>query len=43
MLTVGLFWSSRVALRISETIRQAAPLIAFSSLFTMAMLWLLVG
>jgi hypothetical protein len=43
LLMVGLFWSSRVARRISETIRQAAPLIAFSGLFTLAMLWLLVG
>jgi hypothetical protein len=43
MLMVGLFWSSRVARRISETIRQAAPLIAFSGLFTLTMLWLLVG
>lgn len=43
LLMVGLFWSSRVARHISETIRQAAPLVAFSSLFTLAMLWLLVG
>jgi hypothetical protein len=43
ILMVGLFWASRVACRISETIRQAAPLIAFSGLFTLAMLWLLVG
>jgi len=43
ILMVGLYWSSRVACRISETIRQAAPLIAFSGLFTLAMLWLLVG
>ena len=43
MLMVGLFWASRVARRISESARQAAPLIAFSGLFTLAMLWLLVG
>jgi hypothetical protein len=43
LLMVGLFWSSRVARRISDTIRQAAPLIAFSAFITLAMLWLLVG
>lgn len=43
ILTGGLFWSSRVARRISETTRQAVPLIAFSGLFTLVMLWLLIG
>lgn len=43
LLMVGLFWSSRVARRISASARQAAPLIGFSSLFTLAMLWLLIG
>ena len=43
VLAGGLFWSSRVARRISDSARQAAPLIAFSGLFILAMLWLLVG
>lgn len=43
ILAVGLFWASRVACRISENTRQAVPLIAFSGLFSLGMLWLLVG
>jgi hypothetical protein len=43
ILAVGLFWTARVNRRISESWRQAAPMIVFSSLFSLAMLWLLVG
>jgi 4Fe-4S binding domain len=43
VLAVGLFWTVRVSRRISESVRQAIPLIVFSSAFTLAMLWLLVG
>ena len=43
ILAMGLLWSSRVALRISESIRQAIPMLAFSGLFSLIILWLLVG
>ncbi len=47
LLVLGLFWAGRVAGRIvvdsDRPARQSAPMIAFSSLFTLAMLWLLVG
>lgn len=43
LLATGLFWSSRVALRISATFKRALPLIAFSGIFSFVMLWLLVG
>lgn len=43
VLAVGFLWTSRVAVRISDSIKKAVPLIAFSGLFTFAMLWLLVG
>jgi hypothetical protein len=43
ILAGGLFWSSRVALKIAGSLRQAAPLIAFSALFSLAMAWLLIG
>jgi NAD-dependent dihydropyrimidine dehydrogenase PreA subunit len=43
ILAVGLLWASRVARRITESARQALPLIAFSGLFSLGMLWLLVG
>ena len=46
LLVIGLFWATRVAGRINDSShpgRQAAPMIAFSSLFTVAMAWLLVG
>jgi len=43
MMAIGLFWSSRVALRISAIHRQSLPLVAFSGIFSFAMLWLLIG
>ncbi len=43
LLAVGLFWASRVARRITDSVRQAMPLIAFSGLFSLGMLWLLIG
>jgi polyferredoxin len=43
VLTIGLYWSSRVARSIAKSARQALPMIAFSTVFTAAMLWLLVG
>lgn len=43
VLAVGFLWTSRVAVRISDSIKKAAPLIAFSGLFTFTMMWLLVG
>jgi hypothetical protein len=43
LLAVGLFWASRVARRITASARQALPLIAFCGIFTLGMLWLLIG
>jgi hypothetical protein len=46
LLVVGLFWSSRVARRIADAPRpgrQALPLVVFSALVSLGMLWLLVG
>jgi hypothetical protein len=43
VLTIGLFWSTRVALKINKSIKQAVPMIAFSGVFSLAMLWLLIG
>lgn len=43
ILTIGLFWSTRVAIKINNSIKQAVPLIAFSGFFSLAMLWLLIG
>ena len=43
ILSVGMFWSTRVARRISGSMKQALPLIAFSAIFTLTLLWLLVG
>ncbi len=43
VLIGGLFWTSRIALQISNSLRQAIPLLLFSSVFTLAMLWLLIG
>ncbi len=43
VLTIGLFWSTRVALKINDSIKQALPMIAFSAVFTFSMLWLLIG
>jgi polyferredoxin len=43
VLIAGLFWASRVARNLVNSARQSFPLIAFSTIFTIAMLWLLVG
>ncbi len=46
LLAGGLFWAARVSGRVGDSrraVRQSAPMIAFSSLFTLTMLWLLVG
>jgi len=43
LLVIGLFWASRVTQQISESKRQALPIIAFSGVFTVSMLWLLIG
>jgi hypothetical protein len=43
LLAGGLFWTSRVARRITASARQAAPLIVFCGIFSLAMLWLLIG
>jgi len=43
VLAAGLFWTTRVTSRISESNRQSIPLILFSSVFTLGMLWLLIG
>ena len=43
LLGAGLFWASRVARRITQSARQAMPMIAFSGIFSLGMLWLLVG
>jgi hypothetical protein len=43
VLTVGLYWASRVARSLVTSTKQAIPMIAFSTAFTVAMLWLLVG
>lgn len=43
ILSVGMFWSTRVARRISVSMKQATPLIAFSGIFSITLLWLLVG
>lgn len=43
LLVVGLFWSSQVARRISQSARQATPMIAFLGVFSLGMLWLLIG
>jgi hypothetical protein len=46
LMALGLFWATRVSLRIADSRRpgrQSAPLIVFSALFTLAMAWLLVG
>jgi hypothetical protein len=42
LLAGGLFWASRVARRITESAKQAIPLIAFSGIFSLGMLWLLI-
>jgi NAD-dependent dihydropyrimidine dehydrogenase PreA subunit len=43
VLAVGLLWASRVARRLVNSARQSIPMIAFATIFTTAMLWLLVG
>jgi 4Fe-4S binding domain len=43
LLAIGLFWASRVARRITESAKQALPLIVFSGIFSLSMLWLLIG
>jgi hypothetical protein len=46
ILAVGLLWSSRVTLRVNavgSSLKKSAPLILFNSLFTLSMLWLLIG
>ena len=43
VLGIGLFWSSRVAKKISSSFKQALPMIIFSALTTFGMLWLLIG
>lgn len=43
VLGIGLFWSSRVAIKISGSLKQALPMIVFSGMTTLGMLWLLIG
>ena len=48
LLLVGLLWSVRVSMKLSETAgkkpsRLNLPVALFSLVFTLAMLWLLVG
>jgi NAD-dependent dihydropyrimidine dehydrogenase PreA subunit len=43
LLAVGLYLTSRVARRITQSARLALPLIAFSGVFSLGMLWLLIG
>ncbi len=43
VLAIGLFWSSRVAFKITRSRKQALPMIAFSVFTTIGMLWLLIG
>jgi hypothetical protein len=43
LLAAGLFWSSQVARRIVSSARGALALTGFSGLFTLGMLWLLIG
>jgi hypothetical protein len=43
LLSIGLFWASRIAQKITSTIKQAIPLIVFSGIFNLGMLWLLIG
>lgn len=43
ILAGGLLWASRVALRITESAKQALPLITFCGIFFLGMLWLLIG
>ncbi len=43
ILIIGLTWSARVARQLASSLRQAAPLIFFALIFTISMLWLLIG
>jgi polyferredoxin len=46
ILAVGLLWSSRVTLRVNglgSSLKKSVPLILFNLLFTLSMVWLLVG
>jgi polyferredoxin len=45
VLSVGLFWSTRVARRVDSESggRAALPVIVFCALFSLALLWLLIG
>jgi ferredoxin len=43
LLLVGLFWATSVAQRLAKDFRQALPVLTFCQLFTLAMLWLLIG
>ncbi|MAT43719.1 MAG: hypothetical protein CL609_15385 [Anaerolineaceae bacterium] len=43
LLSLGLFWASRVARQISDSTKQALPLIAFCAVFNLSLLWLLIG
>lgn len=43
LLAGGLFWSSRTARQIYTTLREAIPMILFAALFTLTLMWLLIG
>ena len=48
ILLVGLFWSASIAHRLAQTtnqppLRQTLPILAFCLVFSLAMLWLMVG
>ncbi|MBN2549717.1 MAG: hypothetical protein JXB15_11195, partial [Anaerolineales bacterium] len=45
LLLIGLFWSTKVARQLitPNNRRAAAPVLVFCLLFTLVMLWLLVG
>ena len=43
VLAVGLSWSSRVARRVASSLRAAVPVIGFTGMLCLGMLWLLVG
>ena len=44
LLAIGMFWSANVARRLAgDNLRRAAPVLAFCLVFTLAILWILVG
>ncbi|HEX9013625.1 MAG TPA: 4Fe-4S binding protein [Anaerolineaceae bacterium] len=43
LLISGLFWACRVARQLASSLRQAAPMLVFCAVFTLGMLWLLIG